>query len=739
MAIRKALTTLSALAISCCSMGNAAFSVLAAEEGTPYTDAQLTAVVYTPDNMTPMDCRFYANMPSVEYVSLADFYKLWSGDSLSIEANEDGTYTVTTPLDKSFVLDTEQDTLTTADFEYLSNTLEDMNGDDKLSNIFLRVIEDETAEEELEAEEITLPLSDYGIDLQGDEDTVWFPVTTLCDIFNSTTHGPAFMAHTLFFCDNSAEILNIETLLYDTSLLGAYYAEYANGRPKDLCEYNYNELCFVFDLFYGYPGRAPLESVMMEKGLDGMLSETNDDTRLVKEHLLSENMLEYFAGLYELEMYLYDGGHTTVHAVPSMILGEAFGEIAAYLKPEHDYEGQTNFEMEEPLKQLSYYGVIEARNNALPEAEFILPFEDAIYVEDGDTAMFIFDSFMFDSDAWAAYYNDGAEMPQDLISEFYSCLVRADANPDIKNFVIDVAANSGGLVLIEGYLMSLIADDNSFSICDATGEYRVDECFDVDKNLDKAFDEKDDELSFDLNFGILCSNFSYSAGNIMPSDARDAGILVLGEQSGGGGCSTIFRMMPDGLFYQISSGTKFVNAKYESVDLGITPDIPLVQFTEEGTKDFSACYDFDVLSQAFAAFYAEEEPETPDTTTPAETTTTGETTTTTTTTTTTVSTDESAPVVTDVTTTTDVTETSAESGEAVVTETTVSDEAAATETTTTTVTATTSESEAAETTESGVLPQTGFSRYYAVIESVAFMTVLAGAALLIATRKKEND
>lgn len=714
MTLKKLIISLTALATASSSLGTTALSAIAANDGNGYTEGKMPTFLYALDNQTEINCRFYDNMPNIAYISLADYYKNWAEDAeLTIEKNEDGTYTITTQAEDVAVMDTDKDTLSFQSLGGFLSTPSELSGDEDMANLFLRS-KDITMDDE-DGHEIVLDFSNYDIDIIGEEDAIWFPVTTLCDVFNSTIHCGFYINHVLYFCDNTSAELNCNMLI-NMDNINAYFAENMNGRPADMIAYNYNELCFVLDSRYGFPGRIPLNDALQEKGLDKLLSETNDDTRLVKEHLLSEDIYAYFTGLIELDFYLWDGGHTSYSAIPLALFGD-LSAFANYLKADMNYEGCSDFLTNMDNYYASLDAISAARQQFLATAENVTPFEDALYLEVGDTAMFITDSMMITMDEWVDYYkNEDAEMPQDVVSEYYSCLKRADENPAIKNFVVDISANGGGLVMLEAYMMSLISDDDSMSVYSVLAEAAATESYYVDKNLDKELDELDEALDFDLNIGVLCSNCSFSAANLMASDAREAGLLLLGEQSGGGSCAVDFHMTADGFLYTISSVTKLLNSKIENIDLGIAPDAPLVVINEDGSKDYSAFYDFDAISKAFAEFYPEEAEDPSVTTEPAVTT---------------EPVDTTAPVEEEGTTTTTT----------VVTDPTVSGETTAPTTSEgdPATTTTTTDAEPAQPSEGGELPQTGFSRYYSVVEALACMMIFAGAAILTATRKKENE
>ena len=81
-------------------------------------------------------------------------------------------------------------------------------------------------------------------------------------------------------------------------------------RPADLAAFSYNELCFLFDNFYGNPGRGLIADDLYDNGLDHALQTHGDDTRKIREFLKSTDVSEYYAVLPNLSSYVYDGGHT---------------------------------------------------------------------------------------------------------------------------------------------------------------------------------------------------------------------------------------------------------------------------------------------------------------------------------------------------------------------------------------------------------------------------------------------
>ncbi len=83
----------------------------------------------------------------------------------------------------------------------------------------------------------------------------------------------------------------------------------------------------------------------------------------------------------------------------------------------------------------------------------------------------------------------------------------------------------------------------------------------------------------------------------------------------GGTCAVNFCTTADGLFYSISTGTKFVDSEGNDIDNGIEPHYMLVKIDQEGEKDFSDVYNFDNLSKLFKEYYKLDDAPEPETTT----------------------------------------------------------------------------------------------------------------------------
>ena len=600
MNFRKTIAGVSALMIAAGTLSATSLSAFAAE-GTDqternYTEGKIKEYIFAPDVTDEIDCRFYADKPNIPYVKLSDFYRtLNDGTELSVTRNEDGTYKLETSVDSSTILDTKKDILTTDLPVYIfGRTDEEMRSDSDMNNIFYQAEE----VQEGESKNNVFDFGSYDIDIIDDNDgEIWWPLTTLTNTYRGLLKFGMYLADTLYFVDQQTDFTSGNVLDMNYEALQESMGE---SRPEDLVQYSYNELCRVFDRYYGFPGSIPLNDVLAEKGFDGML-ETNDDTKLVKSQLLSENYADYFAGVVGLQWYVDDGGHTEVRGLLDAYPEEVMNAGLDKMKPERDYEGATNLGFSDYNFLYSLQLAYQTRAAVLGPDEEGAAFR---YIKKGDTAMFSFDDFFnIDYYGWSNYYNQNGELPQDIITGFKACLEDADKDENIKNFIIDLSSNTGGYTIIVNYMMAMMGGYSDLkNEMPQTGVSYVD-TLTFDKNFDRVFDEKDNEVKYDLNYGVITTNASFSSANMLPYDAKDSGFMLIGEKSGGGACAVMPFMFPEGGIITLSTDYRSVNKNGESVDLGIKPDYELVMYYDDGTKDYSKLYDFDTISKCFADYY----------------------------------------------------------------------------------------------------------------------------------------
>ena len=120
-------------------------------------------------------------------------------------------------------------------------------------------------------------------------------------------------------------------------------------------------------------------------------------------------------------------------------------------------------------------------------------------------------------------------------------------------------------------------------------------------------------MKYHLNFGILQSSSSFSCGNLLPALAKDQGLPIIGEKSGGGSCCVQTMTTPEGMSYNISSHrSRLVDQNMQNIDGGITPTIPIalgedISFeTEDGDctiPDYSNYYNLELLNTLMNEYY----------------------------------------------------------------------------------------------------------------------------------------
>jgi len=662
MNCKKTIAGISALSMLLSTSAVSAVNAFAADdETTNYTDKTINAYLYSKDNVDTMTVRYYDDKPNIPYVKFSEFYNKWLGQDVEITNNNDGTYVVKVPVGAEATFNVEDDTLKVGDGRFFVPE-EDATGSSGISDIFIRELADDSESGDgEESEELVMDFGKYHIDFYGDDSDIWCPAPTLCENFAGAMKQSLYLDGSIYFCSYMTADFSRLMLPQSGEHINYLLETYKDGRPQDLIDYNYNSLCMGMDYSYGYPGRMPFNELMAEKGFDGMLEEANDGTRKIKELLHSEDFDEYSAGLELLNKYFYDGGHTSFVAIPyffdkkfNVFDGETAKVVNDIIANSGEFEQSFDLDAERNSEIESNKGVEAARNKMIESADRVEKLSLSTYFSKGEVAVLQFDTFEIKPDEWDAYYHEGTELPADVISDFYTAVKMADSDPAVKKLVFDIASNGGGHMATAMYMFDLINDIDSVTVklsSSLTDSILVEDKFVTDKNLDKVIDEKDDEVKFDLQYGVITSKLSFSCGNWFPSLCRDNNILIMGERSGGGSCSVQVAILPDGMMYSYSTGMTFVDSNGESIDLGIKPDYENVKFAEDGSKDFSEVYNFDNISKMFDEFYGNT------TTTPAETettttTTTSATTSTTTSTETTTTTTSSAATTAEETTTT---------------------------------------------------------------------------------------
>ena len=575
-------------------------------DGGSYTERVVPVVTQiAPDGQVTL--RFYDSMPNVAYISAADFQSIvLPGSTMTVTHTGAGQYTLTNA-DATATVNINDDVFVTDGFEAFTNQMGLLQPG--MANVYYDgmpfVRYKKVSYFPLKAT-TTLDMGAYGIDLHADgKGAVYFPFATLADMYTDLYYHHAGFNGEKVVANLSLNEVGLEKIDpdYNKPLVARTI------RPADLTDFNYKELCFAMDHFYGYPGRIKYNDALKAKGLDKALEEDIESGPAIKKLLLSEKFSDYMLGMVGLTGVYFDG-HT------AMDISSALGKITDH--PELYKEYQAGLMANQGVMAMVMSAVMEMRamvadGQAVEALRPKVYGEGVTYVKKGDTAVCVFDSFNERNEkAWKDYYAGTGPMPtvenapNDDMVIFLDALKKAAADPEVKNFVIDITANGGGSADIVLAMTSLILDKSYISQDNSlTGQRSIVE-YEVDRNFNGVFDAADQDVHYDLNFAVLTSGMSFSCGNLFPSILKDNGVPVLGATSGGGACAIQAMCTADGFCFQISSfRARLHTLNGGIIDGGVTPDIPIavdgtveVKLSEENSlmvKDYSKYFDIDYL------------------------------------------------------------------------------------------------------------------------------------------------
>ena len=559
-----------------------------AEETVIYEKKEVTAFLYDKDTKTSMELVFRQDLPTIPYIDAADFLNVYFKSGMTEKEQADGTILVSKD-QHELIVDTEKDNIYCENLEgFFEQEAETSDYND------VNFMEEVSQDPATGTKPTTLNLAAYDIDLLKIDGKAYFPLPTLSDLFSPTYNGTQYLNGNLYF-------------FHTTDLLGGerYYPvdslyEKLERDPAEV-KYAYNELCFLFDNLYGAPAKAELAQVILEKGLDAAL-DTSDYLKKTKQLLKSENNAEYMLGLCYLGLPLNDGGHTLtgidiLKAMDTMKDTALIKEVKKSLENEENLMVFLSFSSILERRDMITEEIGETRDKAFSKNYQLVKSwndtESSLYVS-GDTAVFVFDDF---------------EIP---IVEHFKWAVDYAAEKGLRNFVVDLSTNGGGVFGVGGYMLTLMKNRNCNSneiqvyTYSRISDMKTSTTVAVDLNLDGVINEEDRKVGYDLNFAILDSNASFSSANSTSVMAKEMGIAILGETSGGGECSMIPAFLSGGYFFIYSGYAKEVSQSGLIVDNGATPDYQLVKgSTENGDKDYSEMFDPVILSRDIHEFYGD--------------------------------------------------------------------------------------------------------------------------------------
>ena len=546
-------------------------------DGGAYTEKTVPVVTkVAPDSKVTL--RFYNDLPDVAYISAADFQSIvLSGSTMKVTHTGVGEYTLDNAGAKA-VVNVNKDVFVSSDFDAFTNMMDLLQPG--MANVYydgMPFVRYKSIKYMPVVATVTLDFAKYGIDIHADgKGAVYFPFATLADMYSDLFYHHAGFNGEKVVANTSINEISLARIDpdYNKTLLSK------KTRSQSMADFAYRELCFAMDHFYGHPGRVALDASLKAKGMDRTLEEDLAAGRTIKKLLKSTNLAEYFVGMSGLNALYYDG-HTSMDI--SSVMGRdrsKYEDLVSEVRGLQEQHKDVMDAIREGRSSMGgrYQDVMAVRTQR-PEC---YETQDT-YIKKGNTAVCVFNSFNTRAeDAWNAYYAGKGPKPNindnkgDSMVIFLDALEKASADPEVENFIVDITANGGGSADIVMAMTSLIMNKSYLSYDNPlTGQRSIVE-YEVDRNFDGVFDKKDKKVHYDLNFGVLTSQVSFSCGNLFPSMLKDAGVPVIGETSGGGSCAIQAMCTADGFCFQISSFRSRLNTlSGENIDAGVTPTIPI--------------------------------------------------------------------------------------------------------------------------------------------------------------------
>ncbi len=536
------------------------------ESGTEYSE-KTVKVLTDGKEAGELVLRFYDVTPNVPYLGMNEYSTYLKKMPLSMQEKEDGTFVLENGIRAELIFDPDAVTITVPDWNAFFDMplpLENQAiGWKDTATRFIRITD---VEFDKEAAPVTLDFDEYGIQVYADESDIYLPVSTLSNIMTDiATNHVLYNGENLYVQRMSLDGSSPEGL-YETEALKAQLQ--GEKRPEDVVKQCYADLCFNIDNFFGHPGKAPLDETVAEMGLDQALDSLGNKGKKLKAKLQSEDLSEYLSALYEVLMVYLGDGHTLFSGASAVITENAESVDTVFGLPLIGLDFTADL-ISSPIymKQALHEIITLQRNEA---------WGNDTYRESGNTAIIRLDSFMPDEAAWELYYEGEGDFPQDSLGIVLSGLKRASENPDIENVILDLSCNSGGSPDVMMAILAVATGQTQlYGIHKLTGR-NMTFTFEADTNFDGIYDEKDKEVKYDFNYGVLVTRHAFSCGNLFPIIAQEAGAVLIGEPSSGGSCSVQVGTDAEGFTYMMSSAQwQLTDSEGNAVEGGCTIDMPI--------------------------------------------------------------------------------------------------------------------------------------------------------------------
>lgn len=430
-------------------------------------------------------------------------------EDASLEEGDDGDYTLETPEDPSF-------------FTAGGYSLYNRQGDT-----------------------VEFKMDDYSIDLITADGRCYLPFQTLNDLFLSLE----YIQHVF----TGEKVLGFA---YGSQLADARFEVPTGTFSEEFALFNYNELRFLLDSYYGLKPEHNIKDFGTLLALD---------TDLVYD-LAGTDPRKFDLALQRLTFTYLDDGHSGYMGSSVLAGPNELDQYIAYLTLG-------------PSSMIS----LQAGEKFANARAAVYGDEVPAYEEVGDTAFITFDSFDQKRED-QEYYT--AEIDPDNLLDTIELIIYANSRikregSPIKNIVLDLSNNNGGQASAAVCVMSWFLGDAPVALRDTLTGAQTNMIYNCDVDLDGYYDVDADSVSNGYNLYCMTSINSFSCGNLVPAACKNSGkVTMIGQVSGGGSCVVLPCTTASGALFAISSPHQLAtikNGSFYNIDTGVEPDIVLTK------------------------------------------------------------------------------------------------------------------------------------------------------------------
>ena len=402
-------------------------------------------------------------------------------------------------------------------------------------------------------EPLTMDLGKYSIDIVSQENECYLPLQTMSDVFFSLQY--------IYYVFNGEKVIGD---VYNGQLIDQAYEAGPADMSQEYALFNFHELCFMMDYFYGLKAEHRIDSFSDFLALDaGVFAQLSGTDPIASDAALTEILMGFF-----------DDGHSGL-VRNSWRCGLPKGIELLGMLANAGYSTKT--------KTLVTDRLSSARRAAYPNG---VPG----YEEIGDTAFVTFDNFTVNRKPEEYYEVEISDDPQDTIELiiYANRMVHREGSP-VKNIVLDLSLNSGGESDAAIAVASWFTGETRLSLLDTMTGAETIACYRTDLNLNgiALSDPESGTGTYDpgdtvfgrFNLYCLTSPTSFSCGNLVPAIFNQAGGITLIGQRTGGGSNVVFpATSASGMIFQMSGPlqvTTYTNGSLYGVDTGVEPHVRL--------------------------------------------------------------------------------------------------------------------------------------------------------------------